>query len=330
MVGAVDKHLALIGFMGAGKSRLGRELARLTGGRSSTPTRRSRSVRADRRAVRARRAEFRRIEEQVVAEALAGPTAVIALGGGAVLSEATRRVAARTAFVVWIPVDVRHGLVAGHAARVGRLPETASSSNGSYEERLEIYDAIADGSGARCTSPSCSLRSGSPCSRVASPRRRGVVIADERVAGIHELQLLASGGLDALVPSGEEAKTRPSSSGSGVSSRSDGTAGSSASAADRRPTSPGSSPRRISAESVGCRCRPRSSEWSTRRSAGRPGSTPRREEPGGRVPLPAAGLRRSELPRHAARRGASGRDGRGGEDRPPRGPSVVGASRRKR
>ena len=32
MVGAVDKHLALIGFMGAGKSKFGRELARLTGG----------------------------------------------------------------------------------------------------------------------------------------------------------------------------------------------------------------------------------------------------------------------------------------------------------
>jgi shikimate kinase len=30
VVGAVGKHLALIGFMGAGKSRLGSELARLT------------------------------------------------------------------------------------------------------------------------------------------------------------------------------------------------------------------------------------------------------------------------------------------------------------
>jgi shikimate kinase len=30
VVGAVDKHLALIGFMGAGKTMLGRELAQLT------------------------------------------------------------------------------------------------------------------------------------------------------------------------------------------------------------------------------------------------------------------------------------------------------------
>ena len=30
MVGAVDRHLALIGFMGAGKTSLGRPLARLT------------------------------------------------------------------------------------------------------------------------------------------------------------------------------------------------------------------------------------------------------------------------------------------------------------
>ena len=92
VVGAVDKHLALIGFMGAGKSTLGRELAQ-----PHAPSVR-RHRRGDREALRARSGElfergepeFRRIEEQVVAEALAGPTAVIALGGGAVLSEATR------------------------------------------------------------------------------------------------------------------------------------------------------------------------------------------------------------------------------------------------
>ena len=33
MVGAVDKHLALIGFMGAGKSTIGRDLA----GRTARP-----------------------------------------------------------------------------------------------------------------------------------------------------------------------------------------------------------------------------------------------------------------------------------------------------
>ena len=91
VVGAVDKHLALIGFMGAGKSTLGRELARLTH-RPFVDTDEEIEKRFGPIGELFERGEpeFRRIEEQVVAEALAGPTAVIALGGGAVLSEATR------------------------------------------------------------------------------------------------------------------------------------------------------------------------------------------------------------------------------------------------
>ncbi len=107
MVGAVDKHLALIGFMGAGKTTLGRELARLTH-RPFVDT----DEEIERRfgpigeLFERGEPEFRRIEEQIVAEALAGPTAVIALGGGAVLSEATQARLDRTAFIAWVPVDV--------------------------------------------------------------------------------------------------------------------------------------------------------------------------------------------------------------------------------
>ena len=91
MVGAVDKHLALIGFMGAGKTTLGRELARLTN-RPFVDTDEEIEKRFGPISELFERGEpeFRRIEEQIVAEALAGPTAVIALGGGAVLSEATQ------------------------------------------------------------------------------------------------------------------------------------------------------------------------------------------------------------------------------------------------
>ena len=91
MVGAVDKHLALIGFMGAGKTTLGRELARLTH-RPFVDTDEEIEKRFGPIGELFERGEpeFRRIEEQIVAEALAGPTAVIALGGGAVLSEETQ------------------------------------------------------------------------------------------------------------------------------------------------------------------------------------------------------------------------------------------------
>ena len=107
MVGAVDKHLALIGFMGAGKTTLGRELARLTQ-RPFVDTDEEIEKRFGPIGELFERGEpeFRRIEEQLVAEALAGPTSVIALGGGAVLSEPTRKRLRRTAFVAWVPVDV--------------------------------------------------------------------------------------------------------------------------------------------------------------------------------------------------------------------------------
>ena len=70
MVGAVDKHLALIGFMGAGKSRLGRELAKLTH-RPFVDSDQEIEKRAGPIGELFERGEsdFRGIEEQVVAEA---------------------------------------------------------------------------------------------------------------------------------------------------------------------------------------------------------------------------------------------------------------------
>ena len=125
MVGAVDKHLALIGFMGAGKSKLGRELARLTG-RPFVDTDEEIEKRFGPIGELFERGEpeFRRIEEQVVAEALAGPTAVIALGGGAVLSEASQERLSRTAFHRLGPGRRRHGLGAGQ--RLGPAPRPGS------------------------------------------------------------------------------------------------------------------------------------------------------------------------------------------------------------
>jgi shikimate kinase/3-dehydroquinate synthase len=107
VVGALGKHLALIGFMGAGKSTIGREAAE----RTSRPF-----VDTDEEIERRHgpipqlfeergEPEFRRLEEEVVAEALAGPDAVIALGGGAVLSDATRERLRARAFTVYVAVD---------------------------------------------------------------------------------------------------------------------------------------------------------------------------------------------------------------------------------
>jgi shikimate kinase / 3-dehydroquinate synthase len=204
VVGAVDRHLALIGFMGAGKSTLGRELARLTG-RPFVDT----DEEIEKRfgpvgeLFEGGESEFRRIEEQVVAEALAGPTGVIALGGGAVLSEATRERLSRTAFVAWVRVGVETAWQ--RVSDSGRpLARDREQFERLYEERVRIYDLIAEGVGEDV--PALLLES---LGIVFSSRvpYDAAVIADERVAALHELQLLRPALSTHLVPSGEAAKT---------------------------------------------------------------------------------------------------------------------------
>ena len=135
--------------------------------------------------------EFRRIEEQVVAEALAGPTSVIALGGGAVLSEQTRERLARTAFVVWVPVDVDTAW-----SRVGESGRPLARDEGQfrrlYERAAATLRRVAEGRGredVRRSPPAASRRIGPsigelPGQRPCARRRR----ASRR---LHELSQLA-------------------------------------------------------------------------------------------------------------------------------------------
>ena len=207
MVGAIDKHLALIGFMGAGKTTLGRELAERTA-RPFLDTDEEIEKRFGPIGELFERGEpeFRRIEEQVVAEALAGPAAVIALGGGAVSSEATRERLSRAAFVAWVPVDVETAWMRVSAS--GRpLAQDRERFERLFEERLEMYDLVADGVGADAEALLLS------CLEVAVGRGLQVkydiaaLIADERVVALHELDLIRPPISTHLIPSGEEAKS---------------------------------------------------------------------------------------------------------------------------
>ena len=147
MVGAVDKHLALIGFMGAGKSTLGRELAQLTH-RPFVDTDEEIEKRFGPIGELFERGEpeFRRIEEQVVAEALAGPTAVDCAGWGSGSVGATRERLTRTAFVTWVKVDEETAW-----ERVGGSRRPLARDRGRfgalYEERVPVYEAVAQAEG---------------------------------------------------------------------------------------------------------------------------------------------------------------------------------------
>jgi 3-dehydroquinate synthetase len=205
VVGAVDKHLVLIGFMGAGKSTLGRELAQLTH-RPFVDTDEEIEERFGPIGELFERGEheFRQIEEQVVAEALAGPTAVIALGGGAVLSEATRKRVRRTAFVAWVTVDVDTAW--SRVRDSGRpLARDREQFGRLFEERAVLYDVLAQGTGQDADNLLLESLHFIFSSEIASD---AAVIADERVASLHELPVVGPVTLTMhLVPAGEQAKT---------------------------------------------------------------------------------------------------------------------------
>ena len=217
MVGAVDKHLALIGFMGAGKSTLGRELAQLTD-RPFVDTDEEIEKRFGPIGELFERGEpeFRRVEEQLVAEALAGPTAVVALGGGAVLSEATRALLAARAFVARVSVDpdTAWERVRGSGRPLARDYEQFMNLWG---ERLDLYESVEDADGdsaeevllsalrivIHTTPEGQRSKFGTP-----PPFSAAAVVADQRVLELHEY-FIVDGSTLHPIPSGEAAKALP-------------------------------------------------------------------------------------------------------------------------
>ncbi|WP_217912724.1 shikimate kinase [Miltoncostaea marina] len=103
------RWLALSGFMGAGKTSVGRRVATRLG-REFVDSDRVIEERAGMPIpeIFAKRGElwFRRTEEAVIREVLAGEPGVLALGGGALESAKTRGVLGRLADVVWLRADI--------------------------------------------------------------------------------------------------------------------------------------------------------------------------------------------------------------------------------
>ena len=214
-VGALRCHLALVGFMGAGKTTIGREVARLTERpfvdtdaeieRRHGPIARLFGERGE--------AAFRRLEEGVVAEALrADEPAVLALGGGAVLAEATRELLRRRAFTVCLPVGAE---AAWSRVRGGDRPlaQDRAAFFGLFDEREPLYLAVADAVADDVEGVVlASLATESGRGRLEDvdaniPGRGSVaVVVDETVRALHPLVVRDREVTTFPIPAGEAAK----------------------------------------------------------------------------------------------------------------------------
>jgi shikimate kinase/3-dehydroquinate synthase len=204
VVGALGRHLALAGFMGAGKSTVGRKVAELT----HRPF-----VDLDAE-IEARHGpipelfeqgepEFRRLEENVLAEALAGVDSVIALGGGAVLSPLNRERLKARAFTVHLEVDVKDAWErAGGSNRP--LARSEEEFRRLYDSRRRVYAETAEAAAEDAEGVLLAALG----IRVGRGERPAVgsaaLIADERVLKLHPFEV---DGETHSIPAGEAAKT---------------------------------------------------------------------------------------------------------------------------
>jgi shikimate kinase / 3-dehydroquinate synthase len=202
-VGALGKHLALIGFMGAGKTTIGRDLAGRTG-RPLVDT----DAEIERRhgpipeLFERGEAEFRRLEEEVVAEALAGADAVLALGGGAILSEVTRERLRARAFTVWLDVDVDSAWERAHDSN-RPLAQREEDFRQLYATRRPLYIDVMDAP-ARDAEDAVLAALQVFVGKRAVYEGSYVVAADEHVLSLHSFE---AGGRTIALPAGEAAKT---------------------------------------------------------------------------------------------------------------------------
>ena len=218
---ALHRHVALVGFMGAGKTTLGPQLAERLG----RPFVSVDDVVED----RCRRtiaeifeedgeAAFRALEEQAADDVLGRrELAVIELGGGALGSARTREALRAAAFTLLLdtPVDVGWERVAGSDRPLAR---DEARFRALYEERRPVYEEAADG---RATDLDAAVlaAAGVEVGEGALDRLGTAVpgdgpvalVADRRVAELHGGRAQAALGdrLASLhkLPPGEEAKS---------------------------------------------------------------------------------------------------------------------------
>jgi 3-dehydroquinate synthetase len=208
-VAVPHRHIALVGFMGAGKTTAARSLGvRVRHADADVPIE---LFEQGEEAFRAREAE-------VVAELLASPEpAVLDLGGGAVTTPRVRELLREHATVVWMDVDVDTAWT--RARRSDRpLARDEAEFRRLYEQRRPLYAQVADVV-ARDEHDVALAVAGVHVEDGALQRLGELVpgagavelVSDPNVAGIHgmDAQLALGPRLVAAheLPAGEEAKT---------------------------------------------------------------------------------------------------------------------------
>lgn len=151
MAHALDRHVALIGFMGAGKSTLGAEVAQRLGRRLVDLDRElEHSLRRTIPELFEERGEveFRVLEAEATIEALQNDRpAVIALGGGAVETPKIREALRKHALTVYLDVDPEAAWVRVRG-RGRPLARDEESFRALFERRKPLYRESADATAA--------------------------------------------------------------------------------------------------------------------------------------------------------------------------------------
>ena len=217
---ALERHLVLVGFMGAGKTTLGEEAARRLGRPfhdADAELERASGATVSAWFEERGEAEFRAAEARTIQALLdRGDPLVVALGGGAVESDDVR---ARLgdAFTVLVDVDADTAWERSRATE-RPLARDEAEFRARYERRAPLYGLVADAratdvDGVVLAAAGVHVRAGSleHLGELVPGTGRAALVTDARVAGIHgaDVQLALGARLASTheLPPGEEAKT---------------------------------------------------------------------------------------------------------------------------